>query len=70
MKSTIYSLEQRVISLESQVSNLQQPTVAINHDQSQINTDSIVNQTAAPTIQPTAGDSTSYIGSVVSTSLN
>ena len=70
MKLTIYSLEQRVISLESQVSNLQQPTVAINNNQSQMNIDSIVNQTAAPTIQPIAGDSTGHIGSVVSTFLN
>ena len=65
-----YSLEQRVISLESQVSNLQQPTFAINNDQSQMNTDNIVNQTAVPTIQPIAGDSTSHIGLVVSTFLN
>ena len=36
MKSTITSLEQKVISLESQVANLQQPTAAINNDQSQM----------------------------------
>ena len=54
MKSTIYSLEQRVISLKSQVSNLQQPTFAINNDQYQMNTDGIVNQTATLTIPPIA----------------
>ena len=35
-----------------------------------MNTDGIVNQTALPTIPPIAGDSTSHIGSVVSTFLN
>ena len=38
--------------LESQVSNLQQLTLAINNDQFQMNTDGIVNQTATPTIPP------------------
>ena len=53
MKSTIYSFEQRVIGLESQVSsNLQQPTFAINNDQSQMNTDGIINQTTTLTIPP------------------
>ena len=55
MKSTIYSHQQRVISLESQASNLQQPIVAINNDQSQMNTDGIVNQTTTPTIPSITG---------------
>ena len=59
MKLTIYSLEQRVISLESQVSNLQQPTVVINNNQSQMNTDGAVNQSATPIIPPIGSDSTS-----------
>ena len=70
MKSTITSLEQKVISLESQVANLQQPTAAINNDQSQMDVNSAVNQSATPTIPPISGDSTSHIGSVVSTLLN
>ena len=66
MKSTITSLEQTVISLETQGTNLQQPTAVINNDQSQMNANSAVNQSAAPTIPPISGDSTSHIGSVVS----
>ena len=70
MKSTITSLEQRVISLESQVANLWQPISVINNEQSQMDANSTVNQSATPTIPPISGDSTSHIGSVISTLLN
>ena len=71
MKSTITLLEQRVNSLESQVSSSQQPTLVSNNNQSQVNPDGAVEQDSTRTSIPSsvANDSTN-ISSIVSTFLN
>jgi len=70
MKSIITSLKKRVNSLENKVSNLQQPIVPSNNDQSQMNTDGALNQTATHISPPTTDDSTNHISSLVNQTLS